>query len=186
MGFIKKIFNKKEIKDNGLKVLHLFGEYNEKDGKLTITNKNKELEQALADTATTYIETLTSINQMSPTERKHARQDAREQHNEEIKGLRNNNAALLLQKYQNKYKDTEREYAPGQERLLERGYEYLQRDILNAREMGLDDMLLIYVDEDNRTMETLVSLDDIDLYLCDEYILDMKGSFCPALGELEP
>ena len=185
MSFIKKLFNKKETKNNDLKVLNLFGNYDEKNGKLTIENENKELEQALADTATTYIETLNDINKMTPAEREQARINARKKHNEEIKELRNNNAALLLQKYKDKYKNTERKYTTGQEKVLERGYEYLQRDIKNAEELGVDNILLIYVNENNETEETLVSLDEAGMYLCDEYILDMKGSFCPALGELE-
>ena len=65
MGFIKKIFKKKETKNNGLKVLNLFGDYDEKTGELTIENENKELEKELADTAETYIETLTDLNKMT-------------------------------------------------------------------------------------------------------------------------
>ena len=104
MEFLKKIFNKKDTKNNGLKILNLFGDYDEKKGKLTIENENKELEQALADCATTYVETLTDLSQMPPAERDQVRIDARKKHNTEIKQLRNNKAAVLLQKYQNKYK----------------------------------------------------------------------------------
>jgi len=185
MGFIKKIFKKKETKNNGLKVLNLFGDYDEKTGELTIENENKELEKELADTATTYIKTLTDLNKMTPEEREQARTDARKEHNEEIKQLRNNYAAILLQKHKDKYKDTVREYTSGQERILENGYKSLERDIKLAKEFGVDDILLIYVNEDNETMTTLVSLDEVDMFMCDEYILDMKGSFSPHIGELE-
>ena len=103
----------------------------------------------------------------------------------EIKQLRNNYAAILLQKHKDKYTDTVREYTSGQERILEKGYKSLERDIKLAKEFGVDDILLIYVNEDNETMTTLVSLDEVDMFMCDEYILDMKGSFCPHMGELE-
>lgn len=185
MEFLKKIFNKKDTKNNGLKILNLFGDYDEKKGKLTIENENKELEQALADCATTYVETLTDLSQMPPAERDQVRIDARKKHNTEIKQLRNNKAAVLLQKYQNKYKNTERKYTKRQEKTLKEGYKYLKEDIQRTKEMGLKNINLIYVNENNETEETLVSLDDIDMYLCDEYILDMKGAFCPAIGELE-
>ena len=185
MGFIKKIFKKKETKNNGLKVLNLFGDYDEKTGELSIENENKELEKELADTAETYIETLTDLNKMTLEEKEQARTDARKEHNMEIKQLRNNYAAILLQKHKDKYKDTVREYTSGQERILKNGYGYLQESIKSAREFGVDDILLIYVNDDNETMTTLVSLDEVDIYMCDEYILDMKGSFSPHIGELE-
>ena len=108
MGFIKKIFKKKETKNTGLKVLNLFGDYDEKTGELTIENENKELEKELADTATTYIKTLTDLNKMTPEEREQARTDARKEHNNEIKQLRNNHAAILLQKYQAQHNRTDR------------------------------------------------------------------------------
>lgn len=183
MGFLKKIF-KKESKNNGLKVLDLFGDYNEKTGELIIENENKELEEALADTAETYLETLEDINQMTPEEKEQARTLARQEHNAEIEQLMNNDAALLLKKYQDKYCNVDREYTDGQKRVLEKGYEYLRRDIKTAEELGVEYMSLIYVNEDNESVESLVRLDEVDMYLCDEYILDMKGSFCPAIGKL--